>query len=67
MQHVVANDCLFGYPIGKVGGPRLRIVVMRADIEKGGDPNLIDRVTIVDSDKVKIADLADYERFKIRP
>lgn len=43
MQHIVHKDREFGYPVGSTQKQTLRMVVMRVDKSKGGDPTLIDR------------------------
>ena len=66
MNHLILNDCLFGYPEGEMNGRFFQMVVMAVDIEKGGDPTLIDRVVLADGKNIKIPEKEDYERFHIR-
>lgn len=65
MNHIVAKGIYFGYIIGRLDARRLSVVVMRADVLKGGDPCLIDRVISAGRDEVRPATEEDYKRFKI--
>lgn len=66
MEHIVYCERYFCYPIGEWRNKNFfSAVVMMADVEKGGDPNLIDRTICADIGNVRIAEEADYERFKI--
>lgn len=65
MKHVIAKGIYFGYIIGRTDAKRLSVVVMRADVLKGGDPCLIDRVISAGRDEVRPATEEDYEHFMI--
>ena len=65
MKHVIVNEVYFGYLTGAVEGKWLHVVVMRADVLRGAEPGLIDRVILAGRDEVRPATEADYERFKI--
>lgn len=65
MKHIVHKDQLFGYPVGSTQKHTLRMVVMRADVSKGGDPTLIDRTISVGKVDIREAGPKDYERFGV--
>lgn len=65
--YFVLNDNTFGYPVAdqSTGKRFFGLVVMAVDVRKGGDPTLIDRVTLCDSQKAREATKEDCERFKV--
>lgn len=63
MKHIVHKDREFGYPVGSTLKQTLRIVVMRVDVSKGGDPTLIDRTISVNKVDIHEAGPKDYEHF----
>lgn len=65
MKHIVHKDQLFGYPVGSTQKQTLRMVVMRVDVSKGGDPTLIDRTISVGKVDIREAGPKDYERFGV--
>lgn len=65
MQHIVHKDREFGYPVGSTQKQTLRMVVMRVDVSKGGDPTLIDRTISVSKSDIREAGPKDYEHFGI--
>lgn len=65
MKHIVHKEQLFGYPIGSTQKQTLRMVVMRVDVNKGGDPTLIDRTISVSKFDIREAGPKDYERFGV--
>ncbi len=65
MQHIVHKDCEFGYPVGSTQKQTLRMVVMRVDVSKGGDPSLIDRTISVSKSDIREAGPKDYEHFGV--
>lgn len=70
--HFVLNDCMLAYPTCEMNVRFIRVVVMAVDVLKGGDPTLIDREVLADSNnlsdenKMRAATDADYERFKVK-
>ena len=65
MKHIVHNDRSFGYPIGSGQKQTIRMVVMRVDVSKGGDPTLIDRTISVSKSDIREAGPKDYEHFGV--
>lgn len=65
-NHIVLNDCLFGYPAGEMNGRFFQMIVIAVDVLKGGDPTLIDRPVLADGTKIRIPTDDDYERFKVQ-
>lgn len=65
MKHIVHKDREFGYPVGSTQKQTLRIVVMRVDESKGGDPTLIDRTISVNKVDIHEAGPKDYEHFGV--
>ena len=65
MKHIVHKDREFGYPVGSIQKQTLRMVVMRVDISKGGDPTLIDRIISVSKSDIREAGPKDYEHFGV--
>lgn len=65
MKHVIVNEVYFGYPTGAIEGKWLHVVVMRADVLRGAEPGLIDRVILAGRDEVRPATEEDYKRFEI--
>lgn len=64
-MYIVEKERLLGYTIGEQSDNKpVSMLVMVADVEQGGDPLLINRVTLaVDYRK---ATKEDEERFKVR-
>lgn len=65
MKHIVHKEQLFGYPVGSPQKQTLRMVVMRVDVNKGGDPTLIDRTISVSKSDIREAGPKDYEHFGV--
>lgn len=65
MKHVIVNEVYFGYLTGYTEGRWLHIIVMRADVLKGAEPGLIDRVILAGRDEVRPATEEDYKHFNI--
>lgn len=67
VDYIVYEERYFCLPIGEWRGRVFfPAVVMRADIEKGGDPTIIDRDILVEAKKAREATSEDCERFKIK-
>lgn len=67
MRYIVDNENLFGYVVdepNKVTG-YVGMVVMAVDVEKGGDPTLIDRVVVAAD--YREATKEDFKHFRIVP
>ena len=67
MRYIVENENLLGYVTGKPdkAAKVVSMVVMRADVEKGGDPTLVDRKTVATN--YRNATKEDFENFGIVP
>ena len=59
--HVVYKKQYFGYIIRPSA-----MVVMSVDVEKGGDPTLINNTIAVSKRHIRQAKPADYKHFRIR-
>ena len=69
MKYYVYEERYLCYPIREVevfGKQFMSAVVMRADVMKGGDPNLIDREILMDTRKLREASKSDFEKYKVR-
>ena len=67
MKYIVESENLLGYVIGetnKITG-YVGMVVMAVDVEKGGEPTMIDREVLATD--YRAATKADFERFGIVP
>ena len=64
--YIVHNDNTFGYPISDSSKQFFRLIVMAVDVEKGGDPTLIDREVLCNRENAREATAQDAERFKVR-
>lgn len=65
-NHIILNDCLFGYPESEMNGRYFRMVVMAVDVQKGGDPTLIGKPVLADGSNIRIPTKEDYKRFKVK-
>lgn len=65
MQHIVHKDREFGYPVGSIRRQNLRMVIMRVDESKGGDPTLINKTISVNKSDIREAGPKDYEHFGV--
>lgn len=65
MKHIVHKDREFGYPVGGTQKQTLRMVVMRVDESKGGDPTLIYRRVSINKSDIREAGPKDYEHFGV--
>lgn len=72
MRYIVENENLLGYVTDKSvylwsdkAAKVVSMVVMRADVEKGGDPTLVDRKTVATN--YRNATKEDFENFGIVP
>ena len=66
-EYIVYEERYFCFPVGEWRG-RLFFpaVVMRANVEIGGDPTLIDQTILVELKKTREANESDCETFKIK-
>lgn len=62
---MIHKDREFGHPVGSTQKQILRMVVMRVDESKGGDPTLINRTISVGKSDIREAGPKDYEHFGI--
>ncbi len=65
MQHIVHKDREFGYPVSSIQKQNLRMVVMRVDESKGGDPTLINKTISINKSDIRQAGPKDYEHFGV--
>lgn len=65
MKHIVHKEQLFGYPVGSTQKQTIRMVVIRVDVNKGGDSTLIDRTISVSKSDIREAGPEDYEHFGV--
>ena len=67
MDYIVYEERYFCFPVGEWRGRVFfPAVVMAVDVDKGGDPTLIDRDILVEAAKAREATKEDCERFKIK-
>ena len=65
MQYCIHNENTFGYPLSSTDAPFFEMVVMRVNVEHGGDPTLIDRTVLVNRENARPAFEEDYDKFRI--
>ena len=67
MEYVIYDECYFCLPSAERSGKKFcPAIVMRADVEKGGDPSFIDHTILVEAAKAREATSEDCERFMVK-
>lgn len=66
LEYFIYEEKYFCYAIGTPKGRFFSAVVMRAKVDNGGDPLLIDRDICVDATKIRISTERDCEEYKIK-
>ena len=66
MEYIVYEERYFCFPVGEWRGRVFfPAVVMRANVENGGDPTLTDQTILIELKKAREANESDCETFKI--